>query len=307
MSDRPAEIHVNERQLLHRGDGPAVVYRDGREVYAWNGKAVPERWIRDPAAVPPRELKGFDPTFRKFVETRVAKPAKKPATRTKAGTFIDRYRAGEHRQVWADLVALGAGVREESHMADALAVANETMRRVDANVRTLVQRLTDMNYLFANVRPHTPPAAGIRKAIATFEKEAGAIPLSLRAFYEVVGEVNLVGTHPTLTAIASGVAPDPLVVYGFHDGLVEYDDEESPSAITIAPDDLHKANVSGGDAYEMAIPDPRADGELLNERHSLFFVDYLRLCLGFGGFPGYEGADRIPIEIAALSDGLLEF
>jgi hypothetical protein len=56
----------------------------------------------------------------------------------------------------------------------------------------------------------------------------------------------------------------------------------------------------------MAIPDLRADGELLNERHQLFFVDYLRLCFRFGGFPGYDGAAKVPAEIATLSAGLIE-
>lgn len=56
----------------------------------------------------------------------------------------------------------------------------------------------------------------------------------------------------------------------------------------------------------MAVPDLRADGELLNERHRLFFVDYLRLYFRFGRFPGYEGIDRgIPAEIATLSEELL--
>ena len=59
---------------------------------------------------------------------------------------------------------------------------------------------------------------------------------------------------------------------------------------------------------DVALPDLRADGKLLNERHRLFFVDYLRLCFRFGGFPGYEGIDRgIPAQIAALSEGLLQF
>ena len=78
-------------------------------------------------------------------------------------------------------------------------------------------------------------------------------------------------------------------------------------AIAIAPDDLHKANISGGAPYEIAIPDLRADGELVNERHRLFFVDYLRLCFEFGGFPGYDGAEKLPGEIAGLKAGLAEF
>lgn len=57
----------------------------------------------------------------------------------------------------------------------------------------------------------------------------------------------------------------------------------------------------------MTIPDLRADGELLDERHRLFFVDYLRLCFQFGGFPGYEGASAPPAELRALAEGLREF
>ena len=54
MSDRPVELHVNQKYLLHRPDGAAIVFRDGWEAYAWNGKAVPQRWIMQPEAVPPR-------------------------------------------------------------------------------------------------------------------------------------------------------------------------------------------------------------------------------------------------------------
>ncbi len=398
FTDRPAKLHVNERNLLHREDGPALVYRDGWRVYAWNGKAVPERWITQPESVPAKEFKGFDPTFAKFIATRTgqsprsesAKKRAKPGSileglptdpaarldrlRTDAGgtlPFFDRYLAGERREVWSELIALGPTVREDPRAADAVAVAYETMQRVDANVRTVVQRLQAMNYTFTTdvgprgaptvqmgasrmdlddlvrnagsmpqmggllgklakvaemlagatkgratsrhtpVTPHVPPGAGVRTEIAKFEKEFGPLPLSLRAFYEVVGEVNLVGHHPSLAPRDSRVAPDPLVVYAFDEGAVEYDEDdddgETPSAITIAPDDLHKADTSGGDPYEMAIPDPRADGELLNERHNLFFVDYLRLCFSFGGFPGYDGSERVPPEIATLSAGLIDF
>ncbi len=404
MSDRPAELHVNEKYLLHRGDGPAVVYRDGWNAYAWNGKAVPKKWIMQPEAVPPREYKGFDPTFAQHVKAKAA-PAVKPKKQVKSGSILkaalpvdpvirleqlrahaggklplyDRYQAGAHHDVWRELVSLGAGVREDPYVADALAVAYETMRRVQANVRTLVERLTAMHYTFGmpdhplevafggpqgvtrmdfdqlvrrvmgtgktpdvpglpnladvmakardliaahskgsketretKARAHTSPPPDIHNQIVRFEREYAALPLSLRTFYEVVGEVNLIGSHPTLAPADGPVATDPLVVYALDKGAVEYDEEAdeeagSPSAITIAPDDLHKADTSGGDAYEMAIPDLRADGELLNERHQLFFVDYLRLCFQFGGFPGYDGAAKMPTEIAVLSSGLLEF
>jgi hypothetical protein len=84
--------------------------------------------------------------------------------------------------------------------------------------------------------------------------------------------------------------------------------EDDERYVLIAPDDLHKAGASGGEAYGISVPDPRADGELLFERHGLLFVDYLRLVFRFGGFPGYEGIDAgVPAEIESLRQGLLAF
>jgi hypothetical protein len=160
------------------------------------------------------------------------------------------------------------------------------------------------------VRAHVPPTPQVRKQIARVEKVAGVLPLSLRVFYEVVGSVDWIGTHPTLAPAASDICPDPLVVFPIEDVLEEVEGgmEEGESCITLAPDDLHKADTSGGDPYQVAVPDFRADGELLNERHRLLFVDYLRLCFRLGGFPGYEGIDRgVPAEVATLREGLLEF
>ena len=335
MSERPAELHLNDRFLLHRDDGPAAVYGDGWKVFAWNGKAVPERWIMDTAGVPPREYKGFDPTFAKHAKSKTAAApktkkrvvstaltrtvlpsdhaARLERLRAHAGGSLpryDRYVAGAYREVWAELVALGPSVREEPLVADALAVAYETMRRVGVNVRRLGERLESLGYTFATPggRGEPPPANTPTRVIA-FEKAYGALPLSLRAFYEVVGEVNFLGAHPAVNPSDGSIATDPLVVYALDEGAVEFDEDDedgAPSAITIAPDDLHKANTSGGAPYEMPLPDLRADAELLNERHGLLFVDYLRLCFRFGGFPGYDGAERVPSEIASLREGLEE-
>jgi hypothetical protein len=37
--------------------------------------------------------------------------------------------------------------------------------------------------------------------------------LSLRAFYEIVGEVNWMGHHPSLSPAQSSISPDPLFVF----------------------------------------------------------------------------------------------
>jgi hypothetical protein len=322
--------------LLHRGDGPAAVYRSGARVYAWQGKAVPERWILHPETVTSAELRGFDPSFRKHVEARVGRPGAaakrgKPSAIFKSSLpadenerlrllrghaggrlpLLDRYVRGECEKVWSELVALGPAVRQDPHAADALAVAFETMQRVASNVRTLVERLRGMGYRFATpAAAHVFPTAKTIKQIVRLEKTFGPLPLSLRAFYEVVGAVDFIGHHPSIAPASGSTCPDPIVVYGVEDAIAELDgsDEEETSAIAIAPDDLHKANTSGDDPYEIAVPDLRADGEVQNERHRLLFVDYLRLCFRFGGFPGYEGQDRdVPPELEMLQSGLIAF
>lgn len=331
MSDRPAEIYRNDNNLLHRGDGPAAVFRDGNVLYAWKGQSMKEQWILQPEKIPPGQLKQLDGDFRKFVAAKTGgRPAAKPKTsavlaaelsgdvaqrvaelKKHAGgklPLYDLYVAGEHKKVWEELVALGAGARADPHAADALAVAYETMRRVDANIRTVTLRLQGMNYKFRHPKDaHVPPGKKTQKQIQKFEKSMGDIPLSLRAFYEAVGSVDWMGRHPATSPDKSPVASDPLVVFPAEPALGKAEDGEQ-GAIPIAPDDLHKDDVSGGDPYEMMFPDPRADGEVLNERHGLFFVDYLRLCLiDFGGFPGYAGTDSVPQEIAALREGLEPF
>ena len=336
LAERPSELHVDENGFLHRDDGPAVVYRDGWRVYAWHGLAVPEDWILHPEAIPPAKLRGLDPSLRRFAESRRGKaPARRdrPSTlfaaklpndaierlhalRTHAAgklPLYDRYVAGEHTAVWSELMAQGAAVRSEPLAADALAVAYETMSRVERNVRALVLRLGEIGYEFTTPDGarrrmkdvHVPPDGRTPNRIQRIEKTSGPLPLSIRAFYEVVGSVDLIGRHPSLAAPSAAVAPDPIVVIGVEEALSDLEDEEG--VLILAPDDLHKSNVSGGEPYEIGVPDPAADARVLNERHDLLFVDYLRLCFRFGGFPGYEGRTDLPPEIDRLREGLVEF
>ena len=398
LSERPSEMHRNAAGLPERGDGPAISYRSGFRIYAWNGKPCPEKWIEQPETIPPSQLKQADKRFREYLSRRLgpeprakaAKPAKPSALlkaklpmdaaarleylRKHAGgklPLYDRYLAGAHQDVWRELQAQGTSVRSDPLLADALAVAHETMRRVEANVRTLVARLLALGYRFRteagdwqeregrmnaaltfkprpdeialrsphvrdvlkrleeartqlegvmetaravprddSIHPHEPPPADTGKLLAKLEKKAGALPLSLRAFYEVVGSVDFIGSHPSLAPPKSSLCPDPLVIYPLEDVLAyldEIDHDDDDCRLILAPDDIHKAGQSGGEPYEMAAPDARADGELLNERHELPFVDYLRLAFRFGGFPGYEGHDPVPPEIETLREGLLKF
>lgn len=49
MSERPMEIHVNDRGDIHNFTGPGVLYADGFAIYAFNGIEVPQQLADKPA------------------------------------------------------------------------------------------------------------------------------------------------------------------------------------------------------------------------------------------------------------------
>jgi hypothetical protein len=61
-----------------------------------------------------------------------------------------------------------------------------------------------------------------------------------------------------------------------------------PYVIPIAPDDYHKADVSGGMWYNASVPAVAEDPPLNDERHRITFVEYLELAVRWGGFPGLD-------------------
>jgi hypothetical protein len=82
-------------------------------------------------------------------------PPKAPAVFAVAERWPARYEAGEHEQVWAEMVSLGPDVRNGAHLAPARAVAEATMRRARRNVEVLIPRLRAMGYRFYT--PSPPP------------------------------------------------------------------------------------------------------------------------------------------------------
>ncbi len=215
--------------------------------------------------------------------------------------YLERYHKGEYEQVWSDLQALGPSVRQEPHYSLAREVAAETMRRVRRNCERIISRLRSSGYVFGiypdgsrgyyTQGPLVAPTAATRADYASLESQVGPVPLSLVAFWQEVGSVDLVGMHRSWPA-----GLDPLVVYPPEGAIsdVEMSEGESDASGQIeaglAPDDLHKDNISGGSPYSVALPDSSADFVLLNERHGLLFVPYLRLAiLRYGGLPGLDG------------------
>src|SRR6516165_10812912 len=125
------------------------------------------------------------------------------------------------------------------------------------SVRLVVKRLTECGFLFDRPAEACPgPQIGAAAAIARIEREVGVLPLALKLFWRKVGSVDLCGYHPDWGGCDY---PDPLVVYPPSVAIQELDeflgDKEErlrcnfPYLVPIAPDDYHKADVSGGMWY----------------------------------------------------------
>lgn len=180
-----------------------------------------------------------------------------------------------------------------------------------------------------------PPPPNVAPIITELERRAGVLPLSPRAFYETVGAVNFVGAPPTawhewlsvpddldaLYVYPVEVALEDAIAWREQSGDVTEeerdlhgpDEEDLCDArayaalphdcwlVPIAPDERHKYDISGCGAYEIAIPSPSADARLLTERHRTTFVNYLRSCFRWAGFPKLERIPGAPSTVSGLS------
>jgi hypothetical protein len=256
----------------------------------------PERWEQQQRAAPPCKPR---PPLEALLPD---DPAEKIEALRSYGPLplCDRYLAGDHREVWSQVQELGAAVREEPHAADALAVAYATMMRVRTTVAALVERLSAIGYEFEcakrrreatpmppmirdlqelrqqlglppkqwgeperPVAPIEPPEVGLRHRMRRLERDAGTLPLSLRAFWEVVGSVDLRGNHPTETLA------DPLAISPFSEVLSEWD--RSPFEVGV-----------DGRAFVIEIGDCRVTLPCCSVDAGI--VEYLRRALGDGSF-----------------------
>lgn len=236
---------------------------------------------------------------------RVAHPVTKAS-----GDLLTRYLRGEHGAVWNELrshEALGGDLLEEAR-----AVAKETMSRVARGTDILAERLAALGWtpLYGELRSR--PRVEDGEVVRRIEEITGApIPVSLGAFWEIVGGINFVWNYESGDAPDLGISVpmdgmDPLRVDPPEVVTHVFDEWEQrqgidpelagPFNLDLAPDYLHKANISGGAPYGIELPFRGADPVFTNEAHELPFVDYLRLCFRWAGFPRLERhADRADV------------
>lgn len=241
---------------------------------------------------------------------------------TTAPQWLKRYIEGEHEVVWHELRQFGARVRESAFASEAQAVCDEMARRARSNIEVIVERLVAQGYRFhqndedqALVQPLTGPVADADRFVGWMEQTFGPVPMAVSSWVRIVGDVWLVGTHPDWESSAAG---DPLVmeisgarypdadIRGYLvDELEQWREhpEGRPFQLPVAPDHLHKNNISGGPPYGIVLPDACADAHIVTDA-GMPFVSYLRKVFERGGFPRWSGDNRQWAVTRSLADGL---
>ncbi|MFB7874958.1 hypothetical protein ACFC06_06850 [Nocardia sp. NPDC056064] len=222
--------------------------------------------------------------------------------------WLGRYRDGQREQVWHELRQLGGTIHDTAFAGEAQLVCDEMALRARRNIEVIVERLTESGYRFHTndddqvpVVPFIPATENAAEHARWLGERFGAVPMTLLSWVRLVGDVWLVGTHPDWPESSSG---DPLVIQveGAHhpeSSIREFFAEEyerwsewdsgTRFVLPLAPDRLHKENVSGGGPYGIGLPDGCVDGLFVGES-TMPFVAYLNRVFDQGGFPWPTGS-----------------
>ena len=233
--------------------------------------------------------------------------------------MLDPVRAAQEN--WTKLSA------EDPVFADTVASAMNRCARV---AEALDARFQRMGFPVNPVRQ--PPLPDIDDRIATLERlDAGPVPPQLVAFWKAVGQLRFMEStdyaHVRFwSERGTKGLTGAVVVAGLDDGDLEYlsdeiaawkeDSDGDPFEIPLAPDDLHKDNISGGAPFVMAATSRwderfRFDGWNASIQTGVVdcdLVSYLRTALlECGGFPGLRGDPAFERVRADLVAGLEVF
>ena len=197
-----------------------------------------------------------------------------------------QYQAGHYQEVYDELLSMQESIYNADLYEESLLVMRSIMKRVRHNIEQIVSRLHQMGYLFykagfwEHFRPEKkmnleqeypifqPPTSKTLEHVNNLEQLAGPLPLSLRCWYEEVGNVNLIGLFPS-SKRDEGRVLDPLYVNTIEIALQMVTSlkklelwEEDPLLI-LAPDCYHKYGYSGSGSYNMRLPSKTLDAPLL--------------------------------------------
>lgn len=245
--------------------------------------------------------------------------------------MLKHYLAGQHHEVYRDILMMNEKIYEEPVYNEVLALVHEMMRHIRWNIEQLVPRLYAVHYQFgkgfweqfndlaSDEQKHLhdrlpvfkPPSRTANEQLAYLEQLVGSVPLSLKYWYKEVGSINLVGLFSSVDqkegmSRDDGCLLDPLFIYPI-DVVIEMVHQQKESgawllfpSLALSPDCYYKYGLSGTGSYSIPLPCLCFDTQITLESSSTTFIDYLRSCFQWGGFPGLAYKKQ-------LSDEMLHF
>lgn len=215
---------------------------------------------------------------------------------------------------WANLTRQSHRLTDKAFRSEVLSYGREIMSHARSCVLHIIDHLNKLEYRWVDEsRVYKTPDENVQEWIDYLAEAEIFIPISLQAWLLEVGNVNLTGSLLTWRRPAyvfnnekndcqNIIYTDPLVVEISRD-YVDYlytewgeRKEQGPFLIDIAPDHIHKANISGGLPYMVESNRPIVDSILYNERHCTTFTGYIRRAIYWRGFPGFDYINNGEIE-----------
>lgn len=232
-------------------------------------------------------------------------------------SFTARYADGECEAVWNELRALGPV--PETLSEDVSAVAAETMRRVAVHAERLAWAYLELGFTGSELL-YPPPNAARLADLDRLAAEIGGLPYALDACLRTLNVFFGDGDCEPLALWGRDmergrtipVLPDPLTTppvsmlaafwEGYNDDYGDHYDEDlygerPPFSFSFAPDEIAKANYSGGH-HTIELPSTVADPVLVgvSDRPGITLVEYLRLSIAWAGLPGWARTEEKPPE-----------
>jgi len=229
--------------------------------------------------------------------------------------YVERYRAGEHVQVWKELCEPDDASRAAAAQ-DVEAVAREIVERSLANLKVLRHKLEDLGYEFeqgdkALVEATTDDSIQVH----ALEEAQGTLPEVLRAWYRRIRSVDFAQSTNQLRGIGqvgsgqvAGLGVNPVLVFLSISDLLPLQRDIGEERTSLGRGDLCGAKggrflplggmASNCEPKGVCLPSRSVDPVLYNEGFGdVTFVDELRLAFTWGGFPFWRNLIERPKKL----------
>jgi hypothetical protein len=234
----------------------------------------------------------------------------------------ERYKAGDCAEVWAEMEALGADIRNPAHQKAAGAVLRETMERARSNVHRLFEELLSLGYRFQGApeptEPDYPLELRLDHALTYVEKYGGKKykpnPWSHPALSWVnEEEIDLPARFRKGKPGRDNYRPPSARMLSALQELDQRTGSPLPFAVRAWFETVGEVNLAGthpvlnrdGAVGVLRVTPDRIDGAA-SPGAGAEFVAAIRHAFRWGGFPGWSGRnDRPERELTWLRSKLL--